>query len=228
MQLSQEDHARIAQAVAEAESKANGEIVCVLARRGATYRETPLAWACAAALILPLVLIPLGFGPSWLPNYTGDWMTGQTAGADATATAVLWAYALLQAVVFLAAFVLVSIPAVARALTPRSLRKHRVREAALEQFVARGLHLAGGRVGVLVYAALAERQVQILADQAIDAKVDQSVWNEAAKALARGLKARRPADGFVAAVQICGRVMVEHFPSTGQNPNELPNDLVEI
>ena len=228
MQLSQEDHARIAKAVAEAESKANGEIVCVLARRAAAYRETPLAWACAAALILPLVLIPLGFGPSWLANFTGDWIAGHTAGVDATASAVLWAYVLLQAVVFLATLVLASIPSVGRALTPRSLRKHRVREAALEQFVTRGLHLGGGRVGVLVYAALAERQVQILADQAIDAKVDQSVWDEAARALARGLKARRPADGFVEAVQICGRVMAQHFPSTGENPDELPNDLVEI
>jgi putative membrane protein len=70
--------------------------------------------------------------------------------------------------------------------------------------------------------------VQILADQTIDAKVDQSVWDEAARALARGLKSHKPADGFVEAVRICGRVMAQHFPSTGENPNELPNDLVEI
>ena len=228
MQLSQEDHARIATAVAEAESKANGEIVCVLARRASEYRETPLAWACAAALVLPLVLIPLGFGPTWLPSFAGGWTAAQSAAVDTSAAAVLWAYAMLQAVVFLAALVVVSIPPVRRALTPASLRRERAREAALEQFVARGLHLGGGRVGVLVYAAIADRQVQVVADQAIDAKVDQSVWDEAAKALARGLKARKPADGFVEAVQICGRVMAQHFPSTGENPNELPNDLVEI
>jgi putative membrane protein len=228
MQLSQEDHARIAQAVAEAESRVNGEIVCVLARRASEYRETPLAWACAAALVLPLILIPLGFGPSWLPNFAGGWVAAQSSAVEASAAAVLSAYAVVQAVVFLAALVVVSSPAVRRALTPASLRRERAREAALEQFVARGLHLGGGRVGVLIYVALAERQVQVLADQAIDAKVDQSVWNEAAAALAKGLKDKRPADGFVAAVEICGRVMAEHFPSTGENPNELPNDLVEI
>jgi putative membrane protein len=224
MQLSEADHKRIADAVAEAESNANGEIVCVLARRASEYRETPLAWACVAALILPLVLIPLGFGPSWLPGFAGGW----AAGEDAAVTASLTAYAVVQAVVFLAGLFVFSIPPVRRALTPVSLRRHRVHEAALEQFVARGLHLGGGRVGVLVYAALAERQVKILADQAIDAKVDQSVWNEAAAALAKGLKAKKPADGFVNAVKVCGKVMAEHFPSTGENPNELPNDLVEI
>jgi putative membrane protein len=224
MQLSEADHKRIADAVAEAETSANGEIVCVLARRASEYRETPLAWACAAALILPLVLIPLGFGPSWLPGFAGGWAGNE----DSAVTATLTAYAVAQAVVFLAALFLVSIPAVRRALTPVSLKRHRVHEAALEQFVTRGLHLGGGRVGVLVYAALAERQVQILADQHIDAKVDQSVWNEAVAALTRGLKAKKPADGFVDAVKICGKVMAEHFPSTGENPNELPNDLVEI
>jgi putative membrane protein len=228
MQLSQEDHARIAKAVAEAESKANGEIVCVLARRASEYRETPLAWACAAALVLPLILIPLGFGPTWLPNFSGGWVAAHSSAVDSSTATVLSAYAVVQAVVFLAALVVVSIPSVRRALTPASLRRNRAREAALEQFVARGLHLGGGRVGVLVYAALAERQVQILADQAIDAKVDQSVWDEAARALARGLKAHRPADGFVEAVQICGRVMAQHFPSTGENPDDLPNDLIEI
>jgi putative membrane protein len=228
MQLSQDDHARIAAAVGEAEAKANGEIVCVLARRSSEYRETPLAWACAAALVLPLILIPFGFGPSWLPGFAGGWVAGQSSAVDPAIAATLTAYAAVQAVVFLIALVVCSLPPVRRALTPVSLKRNRVREAALEQFVARGLHLADGRVGVLIYASLAERQVQVLADQAIDAKVDQSVWKDAVAALARGLKESRPADGFVAAVEICGRVMAEHFPATGENPNDLPNDLVEI
>lgn len=228
MQLSQADHARIAAAVGEAESKADGEIVCVLARRSSEYRETPLAWACAAALLLPLILIPFGFGPAWLPGFAGGWVAAQSSAVDAAVAATLTAYAAAQAVVFLTALLVFSLPPVRRFLTPVSLKRNRVRNAALEQFVARGLHLQNGRVGVLIYASLAERQVQVLADQAIDAKVEPSVWKEAVAALSHGLKDGRPGDGFVAAVEICGRVMAQHFPSTGENPNELPNDLVEI
>jgi putative membrane protein len=228
MKLSQADHERIAAAIGAAESRINGEIVCVLARRASEYRETPLAWAAAAALVLPLILIPLGFGPSWLPGFAGDWVSAQSDASDASVTATLMAYAVAQAAVFLVASLLVSLPPVRRALTPAALRRERVHEAALEQFVARGLHLGGGRVGVLIFASLAERQVQVLADQAIDAKVDQKVWDEAVAALGRGLKAGKPADGFVAAIEICGRVMAEHYPADGVNPNELSNDLIEI
>jgi putative membrane protein len=228
MKLSEEDHRRIAAAIGAAEAKANGEIVCVLARRASEYRETPLVWAAAAALVLPLILIPLGFGPSWLPGFADDWVAAQGSASDASVSATLMAYAVVQAGVFLAASLIVSIPAVRRALTPAKLKRERVHEAALEQFVARGLHLGGGRVGVLVFAALGERQVQILADQAIDSKVDQKVWDAAVAALGKGLKAGRPGDGFVAAIEICGQVMAEHFPATGENPNELSNELIEI
>lgn len=224
MLVSKADHERIAEAVAKAESSANGEIVCVLARRSSDYRETPLVWACAAALVLPLALIPLGFNPTWLPFLGDSWVEN---GATDAAT-VLIAYAVAQGAVLLAMLGLCSIPVVRRLLTPASVRRHRVHEAALEQFMTRGLHLDGGRVGVLVYASLAERQVQILADRTIGAKVDQSIWKDAVAALTGGLKARKPGDGFVAAVEICGRVMAEHFPATGENPNDLSNDLVEI
>lgn len=228
MKLSDSDHARIAAAIGAAEAKANGEIVCVLARRASDYRETPLTWAAAAALLLPLALIPLGFGPSWLPGFADEWVASQTSASDASISATLTAYAVVQAVVFLLASLIVSIPFVRRALTPAAMKRERVHEAALEQFVARGLHLGGGRVGVLIFAALAERQVQVLADQAIDSKVDQKVWNEAVAALGKGLKAGQPGDGFVAAIEICGRVMAEHFPATGENPNQLSNELIEI
>ena len=59
MLVSKADHERIAEAVAKAESSANGEIVCVLARRSSDYRETPLVWACAAALVLQAA--PIGW-----------------------------------------------------------------------------------------------------------------------------------------------------------------------
>ncbi len=61
MKLSATDHARISLAIAEAETRTSGEIFCVLAERVSSYRDISLGWAAAAALILPLALVPLGF-----------------------------------------------------------------------------------------------------------------------------------------------------------------------
>jgi putative membrane protein len=58
--------------------------------------------------------------------------------------------------------------------------------------------------------------------------VSPHVWDEAIAALIAGIKAGRPADGFVAAIERCGAVLAEHFPPGALNRDELPNKLVEI
>jgi putative membrane protein len=230
MTLTPEDHKRINAAIARAETATSGEIFCVLARQASEYRDTPLAWAAAAALVAPALTIPLGFSPAWfdwVPLF-GGWTAGHSAAADTTGAFTLIAYALTQAVVFLVAALVVSIGPIRRALTPRSLKRERAHRAALEQFLAKGLHLTAGRTGVLIYASLGDRQAEVIADEGIYAKVKPEVWSEAIARLTDGLGRGEPAEGFVAAVELCGAVLAEHFPPGGQNPNEIRDALVEI
>lgn len=228
--LSPDDHTRINAAIAKAETATCGEIFCVMARQASEYREVPFAWAAAAALVAPAFLIPLGFSPAWfdwVPGF-GGWTAGHSAAAQATAASTLIAYAVTQAAVFMVAAFVVSIPPIRRLLTPRSLKRDRAHRAALEQFLAKGMHLTTGRTGVLIYASLGDRQAEVIADEGIYAKVKPEVWNEALHRLTEGLGAGRPADGFVAAIETCGAVLAQHFPPGAENPNEIPDGLVEI
>jgi putative membrane protein len=228
IKVSKADHDRIAAAIAEAERSTSGEIFCVLARQASEYRETPLAWAAGAALLLPLALVPLGFNPAWMPGFGDGWTAAHSSSLNVSVGVALSAYALIQAVIFAVVAMLVSIPPVRRALTPRGLRAKRVRRAAMEQFLSKGLHQTAERTGVLIFAAFAERQVEVIADEGIYAKVAPELWGDAVAALTRALKEGRTADGFVEAIGLCGRVLAEHFPPGEQNPNELPDKLVEI
>jgi putative membrane protein len=99
---------------------------------------------------------------------------------------------------------------------------------AMQQFFAHGLHRTERRTGVLIFAAVAERYAEIVADAGIDSKVTPQVWAAAIDALIEGIKQGRPADGFVAAIERCGRVLAEHFPPGALKRDELPNRLVEI
>lgn len=223
-----EAEARIAAAIARAESRTSGEIFCVLARSVSSYREVSLTWAAAAALILPLLLIPFGFEPSWIPGFSRGWEAGHLAARDITVGHALTAYALLQAAVFVLVFLVTSVPAVRRMATPRSIRRARVRKAAFEQFLAHGLHVTEARTGVLIFACLADHQVEVIADRGIHERVDETVWADAAAALADGLRRGDPAGGFEAAIDLAGEVLAAHFPPAPHDRNELDDRLVVI
>lgn len=219
---------RIADAIAAAETRTSGEIFCVLARRVSSYRDISLGLAAAAALLLPLGLIPFGFDPAWIPGLADGWQAAHLSSTDVMVGQSLAAYALIQSAVFVTVFMLTSIPGVRRVVTPRSIRRARVRRAAMEQFLAHGLHITRERTGVLIFAALSDHQVEVVADEGIHSKVDQAVWADAVEALSRGMKNGDPATGFETAISLCGNVLAEHFPPRSSNPNEVADRLVLI
>ncbi|WP_292036162.1 MULTISPECIES: TPM domain-containing protein [unclassified Brevundimonas] len=228
MQFTTDDHARVAEAIARAEETTSGEIFCVVARQVSSYRDVSLAWAAAAALLLPLALIPLGFGAPWLSGLGGDWQAAHAAGRELEISQTLAAYALVQAAVFLSVFLLSLIPAMRRLLTPAALRRTRVRRAALQQFLAHGLHKTEARTGVLIFAALADHQVEVIADAGIHSRVSPEVWAEAVAALTAGLRRHQPVEGMQQAIALCGQVLAEQFPPRSADINEVPDRLVVI
>lgn len=230
MLLTSADHERIADAVAAAEAKTCGEIVCVVIDEASPYAETPLAWGALGALVLPLAGLALLKVTAALRHFDvpGGWAAAQAAAPHAPVLTALTGYAFLQCVLFLAIFVVVSIPLIRRRLTPSSLKQARVRARALETFLARDLHKTRERTGVLIYAALSDRQVEVLADAGVSAKVDASAWEAVVNDLVAGIRRGQPADGFVAAIERCGHLLAAHFPADPENPNELPDSLTEV
>ncbi|MES2035244.1 MAG: TPM domain-containing protein [Pseudomonadota bacterium] len=224
--MTEQDHDRIAAAVAAAEANTSGEIYCVMAPAVSEYRETPLAWAAAAALLLPALALLLGFEPQMLSRLFGGWEVGHAAATDHTIFTALAIYVGLQAAVFVIAVLVVSIPPVRRALTPRSLKAERVHRAAMEQFLSKGLQNTRERTGVLLFASLAEHRAEVVADEGIYAVAPHAVWDEVVALLIAGLKRKDPAGGFEAAVKRSGEILAQYVPPRADNPNELPDRLV--
>ena len=93
-----------------------------------------------------------------------------------------------------------------------------------------GMQKTEKRTGVLIFAAVAERYVEIIAYAGINAKVTQDVRDAAVASLVSAIKDDRPGDGFVAAIEQCGAVLATHFPAApGEiNVDEVQDKLVEI
>jgi putative membrane protein len=223
--MTPQDQARIADAVAAAEKTTAGEIFCVLAPEVSDYRETPLVWAAAAALILPAGGLLAGLRPEMLTTLFGGWTVGHASATDAAILSALSIYIGLQAAIFIVAALLVSIPPIRRALTPGALKAAAVKRAAMEQFMSHGLHLTRDRTGVLIFAALAEHRVEVIADEGIYKAAPNAVWDAVVADLVAGMKRGKIADGFVAAVTRVGEILSSHVPVREADTNELPDGL---
>ncbi len=225
--LTQADHKRISDAIAKAESKTSGEIFCVLAHEVSRYREVPLAWAALAALLFPPLMVLLGVHRLAMDDIFSAWTDGSVMAVESAILRALIFYALLQAALFLAVVWLVSLPPVRRLMTPRFLKRHRVRQVARHHFAAGGARLSHAEPHILIYASLADRQVELVAHETIHRAVGEGPWNAAVAAVTEGMKQGHAADGFVRAIGICGDALATHFPNTGTQKNAFPNELLE-
>jgi len=212
-------------AVKDAESRTSGEIYCVVAAASSDYREVVLAWAAGVALLAPALLLLGGLRIS-APDVLVGWSAAQAA--ERAVRAALVGAILLQGVLFGLTAVLVSFPPVRRRLTPGGLKRQRVRERAVEQFFGRNLQATRERTGVLIFVSLEERLAEIVADDGIAGRVEPAVWDRAMAALVDGMRRDDPGSGFAEAVGLCGDVLAAHFPVRDDNPDELPNALVEL
>jgi putative membrane protein len=211
--LTKADHKKIAAAIAAAEAKTSGEIYCIVTDEVSKYREVPIAWGAAAALLAPPAALLIGLRPWALGSVGAGWSDAPNLG-DVVSEA-LAGYAVIQALIFAAVALIVAAPPVRRALTPTFLKRRRVKQVALTHLSSTGMTQADHRTGVLIFAALKDRQVELLADAAIHKEVGDAAWAAAVAALVRGVKSADPASGFVEAVGICGAALEAHFPAKG-------------
>lgn len=228
--LTEADRKRIEVMVREAETRTTGEIYCVLAAESSDYREVPIAWAAVASLAAPAILLAAGVHVS-VPEVFGDsWTAAQMAtAAEKAARGALGGAILLQGALFIAVAFLASVPPIRRLLTPKALKRERVRRRAQEQFLAKNLAGTRERTGVLIYVSVGEHMAELIADDGIAEKVDNVVWEGAMARLMAGFKLGRPVEGFDQAIGLCAEILSEHFPARpGDNPNELPDAVVVI
>lgn len=219
--LTSDDRARISAAITAAETRTSGELFCILAAETSDYLETALAWAAAAALLIP----PLAL---WADLDLSQVLAGGWEAAQGRPGTSIGLYALAQTVIFGVVAVAVAWTPLRHILTPGPLKTALVRRAARSHYISTGLAAAQDRTGVLIFAALAEHRVEIVAHPEIHAAVGAGVWQAAATALAGGMKSGDPAEGFIRAIGICGDALAAHTPAMGAETNDYPDQIVEL
>jgi putative membrane protein len=187
MTISKQDAGRIAAAIRAAEGETSAEIVCVLAASSSHLTAFPVLLSAVAAFITPWALMILTSLP---------------------VQRLLSA----QIIVFSLLVTLFGLPNVRGRLLPRKAKRSIAHQAAMEQFIRRGLAEPKTGPAILIFVSLAERYARIIANEQVATQVSDSEWRFALDLLIDHVRSGHIGDGFIAAISRTGLVLKEHFP----------------
>ena len=107
-------------------------------------------------------------------------------------------------------------------------RGQTARERAIDVFSQLRIWDTERNNGVLIYLLLADRDVEIVADRGIDAKVGPREWERICRKMEAAFREADFQGGVVGGIQEVTRHLAEHFPPIGDDRNELPDKPVVL
>ena len=102
-------------------------------------------------------------------------------------------------------------------------RDQSARARALDIFAQLRIWDTAHNNGVLIYLLLADRNVEIVADRGIDAKVTAAGWEKICAGMESDFKAGKFKSGVIRGIEAVSRQLARYFPARGKGPNELPD-----
>jgi putative membrane protein len=204
--FSDSDREAIRAATAAAERKTAGELVVYVTERCDPHPE--VAWK--AALI--------GGAVGALCAAVAVWRFGGWGAPD-----YLWMLIGLQVGV-LVGWTASRFDGAARRLIDDDALRSRVDGRAAEAFLDEQVFATQDRTGVLIFVALFEHRVLVLADDGIDERVDAAAWDDISDELALAIRRGMPTQALIHAVERCADLLIEHGVGAPDSVNQLPDE----
>jgi putative membrane protein len=202
--ISDDKRRAVEAAIRQAERATSAEFVAAVVRRVERHHAVSLSAGLLAALLVCLVAI---------------WRDPWTSVALALG---------LQCAAFAVVYGLFELTALSAWLAPPAKRAMKVRRFARLLFFERGLGALPNHNGVLLLVALAERQVEIVADHGIDSLAGTAEWQKIVDAFAAAARSGKVAAALEAAIRDLGAVLARHFPAGPGERNHVPDRLIEL
>jgi putative membrane protein len=198
-----EEKERLKAATHKVESRTIGEIVVMVVDYSDHYIEAEVLGSILLGSFLSLILTVLFFNSS------------------------LWSYIPLSFIFFFPCWVLfIRVEALKKIFIGIRRREEAVRLRAERAFFEKGLYKTKKNTGVLFFLSLLERKVWVLADTGIYEKMNQEILNRFANEVSKGIKEGRACDALSQAIQEIGGLLSQHFPTTLDDTDELPDDVI--
>ena len=218
LNLKEDDFAAMKSAIEQAENKTDGEIAVAITAESGRYAFWELLASNIFAAIITCIMIPFSAKIKNLYDYL-YW--NHTP---------LWIVPACFVISFLVAIVIgyyiLNIPAIDRLIIPKRIKKIKVTHRAFRYFTESGIYKTENHSGILIFISYLERQVRIVADEGISSKISLDLWNLIADELAEEIKKGNTVGAITNAINKCGELLAEHYPSTKAKSDVLSNEVV--
>jgi putative membrane protein len=202
--LSETERKGVEAAIAAAEVATTAEFVAVVAARTDRYHVVSLAGGISAALAAAVVVLLVEPWASLLLSLAA------------------------QCLAFVVVYGILELTPLSVRLAPRRAREIKARRLAHLLFLDRGLASLPAHNGVLLLVALAEHQVEIVADHGIDRLAGSAEWQRIVDGFSATARQGAIAKALEAAIRDLGALLARHFPAGPGDRNHLPDRLIEF
>jgi putative membrane protein len=209
LHVSQADVKAVETQIRDEETHTSGEIVVVLASQCDDYIHVPIHIATACALAMPLSMPILRHVFPW--------------------SSVPWGWVFMaQLVVFILVAAILSLDRLRWLVTPRALKRKYASRFAAAEFLALDLHRTEQRSGVLIFVALREHYIEIVADKSASELIDNASWQRVVGKMIPLLRAGLLTEALVQGVRETGIVLAQVLPPLPRNQNEVPDRVIVV
>jgi len=123
------------------------------------------------------------------------------------------------------AYFVANISYIDRLIVSQKVKQQKVEEQAIQHFVQSGVSYTRDRTGILIFISYLEKRVVLLADTAINEKIEQHEWQKIVDHIIAGIKNEQLTKNLVDAIEDCGKLLQKHFPIKEDDTNELDNEI---
>lgn len=202
--LSETERKGVEAAIAAAEQGTTAEFVAVVASRADRHHVVSLVGGLVAAFAAAVILL-----------LVEPW-------------ASLLLMLAVQCVAFAVVYGVLESTPLSASLAPRRAREAKARRLAQLLFIDRRLASLPAHNGVLLLVALAEHQVEIVADHGIDRLAGSAEWQKIVDAFSATARQGAVAKALETAIRDLGALLARHFPVGAGDRNHLPDRLIEL
>lgn len=202
--ISHETEQKIQQAIVAMEQKTSSELVAVVTQKSGDYLYIALLITSLISLLVPFGV--LLFAPNMEAKSIFE----------------------IQLLSFMLLLLLLQIPNVLHFLLPKSVLTKAAKLKAYETFSILGLQKTSNYQSVMIFVSLYEHSIEIIADSAISAKIDNALWQSTIDAFVVNVKSGKFEEGYLQAISEIGVILTQHFPIETHDKNELTDHLIEV